>query len=288
MSQNFEESAAAESILVPKSIIACVHKQESAALLKEKYDKEPIVEVLANENIRGVEQGDIIVLGVEPSVYREVLAESGILKALAGKILVTIVGGLSIKTLETAIYGSGSFTNGEKLEHCRIVRVIPSTATMIREAMTLIIEEEDYPYASEILKPVHSLFMRVGQVKLWPAAKAPIGATLTASSLAFFTFLLEAVVDAGVSLGVDRGEALEMATAGMRGAAGLLASGEDTSEVKRKIATKGGSTEVGFKALEEGNVKEVVEGAVKNCAIAIKGLVSRTLAFRSILQGNAR
>lgn len=62
-------------------------------------------------------------------------------------------------------------------------------------------------------------------------------------------------MDAGVSLGVDRGETLELATAGMRGAAGLIVSGGEKGEVIRKIATKGGSTEAGLKALEGGNAK---------------------------------
>ncbi|MCJ1455233.1 delta 1-pyrroline-5-carboxylate reductase [Mycoblastus sanguinarius] len=195
--------------------------------------------------------------------------------ALKGKTLVTIVGGLSIKVLEKTLYGDGSFTKGEKLDHCHIVRVIPNTATAVGKGMTLIIEEDEYPYPTKILGPVYSLFTGVGQVKLWPAAKAPIGATLSASSPAFFTFLLEAVVDAGVEMGVERAEALEMATAGMCGAVGLLTSGESPNEMKRKIATKGGSTEAGFKALEAGNAKEAMVNAVKDCAVATGRLGDR-------------
>ena len=233
--------------------------------------------VLANENIRGVQEGNIIILGVEPRAYAEVLAEHGMIKALAGKTLVTIVGGLSIKVLEETIYGHGISTEQErkKQERCHIVRVLPSTATAVREGMTLIIEEEECPYPTETLGPIYSLFRGVGQVKLWPASKTPIGATLSASSPALFSFFLEAAVDAGVALGLERGEALELATAGMRGAAGLIASGEDTSEVKRKITTKGGSTEAGFKALEEGDAKRVMEEVIKSCALAAGRLGDR-------------
>ena len=267
-----EGSAPAKSTLVPETIIACVHKRESATALKHKYARHAIVQVFANENVRGVHQGNIIILAVEPRAYPSVLAEPGMRSALAGKTLVSIVGGLTPKVLHRTIYGDEPSTAREKHDYCRIVRALPNTATAIREGMTLIIKDEEYKYTTETLELVYSLFGALGQARLWPAAKAPIGATLSACSPAFFTYLLEAVVDAGVGLGLDRVEALEMATAGMRGAAGLLASGEDSCEVKRKIATKGGSTEAGLKALEEGNARKAVEEAVKTCAQVAGGL----------------
>ena len=267
-----EGSAPGKSNLAPETITACVHTRETATRLKQKYARHPNVQVFANENVRGVNQSNIIILAVEPRAYHSVLAEPGMRSALAGKTLISIVGGLSLKVLQQTIYGEEPSTAQEKNDHCRIVRVLPNTATAIHEGMTLIIEEDEYKYTTETLELVCSLFGALGQARLWPAAKLPIGATLSACSPAFFTYLLEAFVDTGVGLGLDREEALEMATAGMRGAAGLLASGEDSREVKRKIATKGGSTEAGLKALEEGNTRKAVEKAVKACALVAGGL----------------
>ena len=268
-----EGPAPRKSNLVPETIIACVHKQESATILKQKYAKHPRVQVLANENVRGVTKGNIIILAVESSAHAPILDEAGMRSALAGKTLISIVGGLSLAVLQQTIFGDEpSSTAREKHDHCRIVRALPNTATAIHEGMTPIIEEHEYKYNPETLELVYSLFGALGHVRLWPAAKFPIGATLSSCSPAFFTYLLEAVVDAGVSSGLDRVEALEMATAGMRGAAGLLASGEDSWEVKRKIGTKGGSTEAGLKALEEGNARKAVEDAVKACTLAAGGL----------------
>lgn len=231
-----------------------------------------MVKVLANENVRGVKQGNIIILAVEPRAYPSVLAEPGMRSALAGKTLISIVGGLSIKVLQRTIYGEEPSMARENHDECCIVRILPNTATAIHEGMTLIIEEHEYKNTAETLELVYSLFGALGQTRLWSAAKVSIGATLSACSPAFFTYILEAVVDAGVGLGLDRIEALEMATAGMRGAAGLLASGENSWVVKRKIATKGGSTEAGLKALEEGNTRKAVEKAVKACALVAGGL----------------
>ena len=58
-------------------------------------------------------------------------------------------------------------------------------------------------------------------------------------------------MNGAVKLGMGRVEALEMAIGAMRGAAALVASGEDSNELARKMATPGGSTAVGLEALEE-------------------------------------
>ncbi|KAK4692730.1 pyrroline-5-carboxylate reductase, partial [Lecanoromycetidae sp. Uapishka_2] len=248
--------------IVPESFIACVKQQHSADALRQKYSGK--VEVLTNRNVLGVSEGEIIILGVEPKVYEEVLTEPGMRTALSGKILVSILGGVSTKMLADAIYGQSPLTNEEKenKKQCEIIRVLPSTAAAVRDSPSLIIEEAKDQYPSHVLSSVTSLFKRVGSIKLWPNDLGPVGATLSASSNAFFTLPLEGAVDAAVKLGVDRKDALQMAAAAMRGAANLIASGEEPSEVRRKVATPGGSTAVGLKFLEDGNMRALMEEAI--------------------------
>ena len=255
----------------PRGFTCCVHKEESATSLRKKYEQKIVVTVVARDNVRAVKQSDVVILGVEPSVYREVISEPGMKEALTGKILVTIVGGLSISALENAIYGEGPFTDEERQHHCDIVRVVPNTATAVREGITLIIEEQN-SYRDEILNPVYSLFLRTGAVKMWPAAKTPIGATLAASSPAFFSIFLEAIVDGATSEGIDQEDAIELATAAMRGYAGLIAGGQTASQVRRKIATPGGSTEAGMTVMWESSLRDIMKNALKAAALKAAGL----------------
>lgn len=140
--------------------------KEARLCAETTYGSNPIVSILANGNFRGVRESHILILGVEPSVYRELLAEPGMVESLAGKTLVAIVGGLSIKVLKEMINGDGSSTEQEKQRQCRIVRALFNTTTAVREDMTPIIEEDDSPYPTEILEAVCSVFVSVGQVKL--------------------------------------------------------------------------------------------------------------------------
>lgn len=272
-SSGSSQSQGEATTVVPKSFIACVRQHHSAAPLEEKFGANG-VKVLTNENVRGVELGDVVILGVEPNVYGEVLSQPGMREALPGKILVSIIGGVSTKMLANAIYGQSPLTEDEKenQQHCHIIRVLPNTAVAVRRSIALIIEEEKDQYPPSLLNPIASFFKRVGSVKMWPAKLGPAGATLAASSNAFFALVLEGAVDGAVKFGVDRKEALEMAAATMRGAAALVASGEEPSEVRRKVATPGGSTAVGLKVLEDGKVTEMMEEAVLKTVEKASGL----------------
>ena len=99
--------------------------------------------VLAGKNVLGVQRGEIIILDVEPSVYRTVLAEQGMLEALKGKILVSIVGGVSVSKLYEAIFhpsssSSSSIPPNEQPAHCHIMRVTPGISASVRDSVSLI------------------------------------------------------------------------------------------------------------------------------------------------------
>ena len=87
---------------------------------------------------------------------------------------------------------------------------------------------------------MYSLFLRVGQVKLWPEKLQAAGATITAGGLAFLSVALEGLVESAVREGIEKGEAFQMAASCMMGLSKLIASGETPGEVREKVATPGG------------------------------------------------
>ena len=235
-------------IITPTSLTACVHHESSAASLTRKFSNHHTVTVLAGQNVLGVQQGEIIILGVEPSVYRTVLAEQGMLEALRGKVLVSIVGGVSVSKLYEAIFHHPSSSSSppippaEQSSHCHIMRVTPGISASVRESVSLISEEPERErrHPPSILSAVYSLFLRVGQVKLWPEKLQAAGATITAGSLAFLSVALEGLVESAVREGIEKGEAFQMAASCMMGLAKLITSGETPGGVREKVATPGG------------------------------------------------
>ena len=91
--------------------------------------------------------------------------------------------------------------------------------------------------------------------------------TLSAFSLALFTFLLGAILDIGIKIGLEVEEALDLTAARIEGVAGLVIKEEETSKVIRKITTKGGLIEKGLKILEDKNIKSLLKHVVKSYII---------------------
>ncbi len=120
------------------------------------------------------------------------------------------------------------------------MRVTPGTSAAVRASVSLISEEPDRGYPPAVLNAVYSLFLRVGQVKMWPERLQAGGATVVAGGLAFFSVALEGLVEGAVREGIEREEAYRMAAACMMGLSRLIAGGEAPDEVRTKVATPGG------------------------------------------------
>ncbi|KAL8956284.1 MAG: hypothetical protein Q9183_006352, partial [Haloplaca sp. 2 TL-2023] len=81
-----------------------------------------------NQNLKGVQEADVILLGCKPKNLKDgILREPGMQEALRGKLLISILAGTSVESLETEIYGSPSV--GGKNSHaqggCRVVHLPP-------------------------------------------------------------------------------------------------------------------------------------------------------------------
>ena len=164
------------------------------------------------------------------------------LEALQGKTLVSIVGGVSVAKLQDAVFHDSPMTAEEKQQYCHVMRVTPGISAAVRESVSLISEDPNRGCPAAVLDAAYSLFMRVGQVKLWPEHLQPVGATIVAGGLAFFSVALEALVESAVREGVEREEAFQMSASCMIGLSKLIATGESPSEVRKKVATPGGES----------------------------------------------
>lgn len=80
---------------------------------------------------------------------------------------------------------------------------------------------------------------------------------------AFYALLAEAFADAGAAYGLDPADAARMSVETMAGAAASLSAHElDFAELRTRVATPGGATERGLKALEAGGARVLCRGAV--------------------------
>lgn len=263
-------------VLVPARFIACVRRPESAERLRKEFSENiDIVTILTNDNVRGVQLGDVIILGCKPYAYQELLGAPGIRDALCGKIMISILGGIAAEKLEETLYGPISSGEMHQQKRCTVMRAIPNTASTVGESMT-VIPDPELTLPQNAVQLVRSLFLRIGRIKQSSPALVDAATAVCASSPAFFALMLEAVADGACEMGISREDALEMAAGAMRGVAELVSRGELPSALRRKVAVPGGSTMVGLKVLEKGRVRDFIAESVKETTTAAKSLGVRS------------
>ena len=271
----------------PTHFIACVRTTNSAERLKKELSRfpQPVpVTILQGENVRAVQSADTILLGCQPQDLESCLGVSSLAKALKGKLLISILAGVTIPQIEgilhppsppakaaTHIKTNGSAaSNQNSTNPITIIRAMPNTASFVRASTTVITST---PTATpSALNLVDWLFATIGTVTHITAGQFDACTALCGSTPAFFALFLESLLDGAVALGLKRSEAHTMAAETMKGAAMLMLAGESPDMLKEKVATPGGSTIQGLLALERKALRGTVADALIRCTAAAGSL----------------
>ncbi|KAL2164661.1 hypothetical protein VTH06DRAFT_3878 [Thermothelomyces fergusii] len=255
---------------LPSRFIACVRRPESAKKLKATFARHlSVVEIAQNDNVASVQRAGIVLLACKPYMVEEVLSEPGMAAALEGKLLISILAGVTEKQIET-ILGKANGGGGAPAG-CRVVRAMPNTASLIRESMT-VIGTSSPPLDPDTLGLVTWIFKRIGDVVFLPPSTMDVCTALCGSGPAFFALMLEAAIDGAVAMGLPRAEAQKMAAQTMKGAAGLVLNGDHPALLRDKVSTPGGCTIGGLLVLEEGRVRGTVARAVREATVVASQL----------------
>jgi len=209
------------------------------------------VEVGKN-NVEMAKRCDILVLAVKPQYIDKVLLE--LVEVVNEKILlVSIAAGITTGHI-------ASFFPGTEV---RIIRVMPNApALVLRGAAALYpglhATEEDLTLARGIFETTGRTVVVQGEELM------DVVTGLSGSGPAFVFMMIEALSDAGVQLGLSRKVSNLLAAQTVYGAAKMfLETGRHASELKDLVATPGGTTFAGMRALEKGIFRSTVMDAVE-------------------------
>ena len=177
------------------------------------------------------------VVALKPQVLR---AEAAQLKtvAAADTLMISIAAGTSVDFLAKH-WGSKA----------RIVRAMPNTPGAVDRGITAL-------FAAPAATPhdrslATALLSAIGQT-VWLKSESQIDAAtaVSGSGPAYVFALVEALAAAGVAAGLPPETATQLARATVAGTGALLdADPRDPSELRRDVATPGGTTEAAFKVL---------------------------------------
>ncbi len=202
-----------------------------------------------NSNRLAVEKSQVIVLAVKPQNLGEVMAElQGQLKP--SQLVLSIIAGARIDTLRRG------------LNHSCVVRAMPNTPAQIGEGVSMWtatagVTKRQRGWAGSILGAMGKEIY-VDDEKYIDMATAVSG-----SGPAYIFLFMESLVDAAVHIGLPRGMAQELVLETILGSGHFVQrSGKPLAELRRMVASPGGTTAEALLQLEKGGFSELVKQAV--------------------------
>ena len=143
-----------------------------------------------------------------------------------------------------------------------VVRVMPNTPMVVAEAMSAISPGRHAGPAH--LATVERLLSTVGKVVRVPESQQDAVTALSGSGPAYFFFLVEAMIDAGILLGLPRTVAEKLIIQSAVGAAAMLAeTGEHPVTLREAVTSPAGTTIAAIRELENHAVRAALLAALE-------------------------
>ncbi|MBN1438254.1 MAG: pyrroline-5-carboxylate reductase [Anaerolineales bacterium] len=232
-------------LIDPARIVAADIRPERGRELRERYGVG-----FSIDNRAALDGADTVVLSVKPQILPQVLP------ALSGGVpqdalVLSIIAGARIATL------------CDGLRHASVVRSMPNTPAQIGRGVTAwtaspAVTENQRAKAKELLGALGAEVYVEGE-NLLDAVTAVSG-----SGPAYAFLFMEALVDAGVGLGFEPDLAKQLVLQTVRGAAEYALGAEsDLAQLRKQVASPGGTTEAALRSFERDEFRNVVRRAVQ-------------------------
>jgi pyrroline-5-carboxylate reductase len=195
-------------------------------------------------------RAEIVVVAVKPQDIAPVLAElAPVLRP--GTLVVSLCAGLPLSLFEHALPAGTA-----------VVRVMPNTPMLIGEAMSAV--SGGTHATDEHLTAVEKMLGAVGRVVRVPEAQQDAVTALSGSGPAYFFFLVEAMIDAGILLGLPRAVAADLIVQSAYGAARMMReSGEHPVILREAVTSPAGTTIAAIRELEAHGVRAALLAAIE-------------------------
>ncbi len=201
----------------PSELMATARREERSALLRERYG------IATVPNAEAAAKAGTLILAVKPQDMGALLDEIGA-HVPPGQLVISMAAGITTGFIEARLP-----------EGVPVVRVMSNTPVHVDQAMSVI--SPGSHAAEEHLKLAEELLAPVGKVLRIPESLQDGATALSGSGPAYFYYLVEAMVDAGILLGMPRAAALEMVIQSAVGAAIMLRDSGEHPVLLREAVT---------------------------------------------------
>ena len=230
-------------VVVPQDIAV----SDISLLRRELLSKEYGVNTLA-DNRKTITDTDLIILAVKPQNLPQVMAE---MKGLTFEQLVlSIVAGAALSSL---CHG---------LNHSSVIRAMPNMPAQIGEGMTIWTATTKTKQRQK--KLAQTILGTLGkEVYVADEKYLNMATALSASGPAYVFLFIEALIDAGVHIGLSRDLSQELTIQTILGSTRTVEkTGKHPADLRNMVTSPGGTTTEALLELEKGRFRSIIMEAV--------------------------
>lgn len=196
---------------------------------------------------------DVVVLAVKPQDMSELLAT--IHESIGSDTLViSVAAGISTEYLENRLPANTG-----------VVRVMPNTPAQVDQGMSIL--SAGRHCTPEHVTQAEQLLATFGKVLILDEKHQNAATAISGSGPAYIFYVTEAMIEAGVLLGLPRQTATEMVVQTLYGAATMIReTGEHPSILREQVSSPGGTSVAALRALEDHKVRAAFLTAIEAAA----------------------
>ncbi|QMW65908.1 pyrroline-5-carboxylate reductase [Mumia sp. ZJ1417] len=228
----------------PADLVLAVRRPEHAEALRESYGVE------VTDAVTAAAKADVVLVGVKPYDVHGVLMQIGP-RLRPDALVVSLAVGLTTAHLESALP-----------EGTSVARVMPNTPSQIGAGVSVISAGASCDDAQ--LGVVDDIMSAVGTVVRVPEQLQDAAGAVSGSGPAYVFLAIEALIEAGVHLGLPRTTSTQLAMQTFVGASRLAAeTGEHPAVLRECVTSPGGTTAAALGELEARGIRAAFLAATR-------------------------
>ena len=208
--------------------------------------------MISEQNAAVASEVDVLLFAVKPQILKDVCEGLRSVVQESKPLIMSIAAGPRIADIDTWLGGGNS-----------VVRVMPNQPALIDQGISALNANAQVDPADRRL--AEDIMSAVGRA-VWVDAEGDIDAVTAISGTgpAYFYLLIDVMIEAAMSFGLDAATARELAVETARGATGLAAAEtESMARMIDRVRSPGGTTTAAFEVLEGSDVRGIFAAAIK-------------------------
>jgi len=234
-------------------VAVCEADKKKAACLKKTY-KSAILDLSAL-----MKQSDIVIIAVKPQDIDPVLDQMA--QGLRAKqLIVSIAAGITTSYIEKKLGGKP-----------KVIRTMPNLPALIGQGVTAIAKGR-YALAADVRAAVN-IFKGVGSTVIVKESQIDAVTAVSGSGPAYVFLFAESLIRSARKLGLDEKTSKELVLQTLSGSADLLKdSKESTDKLRKRVTSKGGTTQAAVEVMIKRHLPKIYEQALKAAKTRAKQL----------------